>query len=246
MQEKLKALEDVRRNKTVRSYSSERGWFNDVDREAVDTAQSEYDDAVSDYNKTLDEQSYNKQIQALENARDKAVQVFDDEIKAYEEYVEKWKAVLTAETDAENERLANQILGVDWREKIKNKDTNILNKFSGELSSYNSQLNNLINNEIKKLEDSIKAKEKEIKAIDKQIQAQNKYKSELEKATKSITDNLQKQIDALNSYRDTLQETLADQQETLNKIPYSRYKNTTDQICWTLFEEKAKYNISEK
>ena len=40
-------------------------------------------------------------------------------------------------------------------------------------------------------------------------------KSELEKATKSITDNLQKQIDALNSYRDTLQETLADQQETL-------------------------------
>ena len=46
------------------------------------------------------------------------------------------------------------------------------------------------------------------KAIDKQIQAQNKYKSELEKATKSITDNLQKQIDALNSYRDTLQVTL--------------------------------------
>ena len=43
-----------------------------------------------------------------------------------------------------------------------------------------------------------------------------------------------------------IKESIPIEEETLNKIPYSRYKNTTDQICWTLFEEKAKYNISEK
>ena len=53
------ALENAKRNKTISVYDSERGWINETDRKAIDTAQKEYDDLV-----------LNEKIEALENMID--------------------------------------------------------------------------------------------------------------------------------------------------------------------------------
>lgn len=50
------ALENAKRNKTVKVYDSERGWIRETDRNAIDSAQKEYDDLV-----------LNEKVEALEN-----------------------------------------------------------------------------------------------------------------------------------------------------------------------------------
>lgn len=53
------ALENAKRNKTVKVYDSERGWIRETDRNAIDSAQKEYDDLV-----------LNEQVEVLENLID--------------------------------------------------------------------------------------------------------------------------------------------------------------------------------
>ncbi|MDE7383680.1 MAG: hypothetical protein K2M99_07345, partial [Treponemataceae bacterium] len=172
LQEKLHDLEKARQTK-VRTYSSERGWHFDVDKEAVANAQTAVDDAQADYDKAVDDKAYNDQLSALEKEKDLISENFEEQIKAYEDYYDEWKSILDEQTEAENEQIAQQILGAEWREKIKNKDTDVLNKFKSNFQGYNTQLNNLINTEIANLKLSIKAKEDEIKAKEKQIQSWN-------------------------------------------------------------------------
>lgn len=50
------ALENAKKQRTIRVYDSERGWIHETDREAIDTAQKEYDDLV-----------LNEKIEVLEN-----------------------------------------------------------------------------------------------------------------------------------------------------------------------------------
>lgn len=185
LQEKLRDLEKARQTK-VRTYSSERGWHFDVDKEAVANAQTAVDDAQADYDKAVDDKAYNDQLSALEKEKDLITENFEEQIKAYEDYYDEWKSILDEQTKAENEQIAQQILGAEWREKIKNKDTDVLNKFKSNFQGYNTQLNNLINTEIANLKLSIKAKEDEIKAKEKQIQSWKDYKTQVENSINSI------------------------------------------------------------
>lgn len=53
------ALENAKRQKTISVYDSERGWIRETDRNAIDSAQKEYDDLV-----------LNEQVETLENLID--------------------------------------------------------------------------------------------------------------------------------------------------------------------------------
>ena len=115
-------------------------------------------------------------------------------------------------TDAENEALAEQILGADWREKIKARDTEILTQFQNNYGTYKTRLHNLVSGEIADLNNSIKAKDNEIEAKERQIESWQKYKTEIQNAAEEIngafkdyTDNLnQLTLDENSSYEDRL------------------------------------------
>lgn len=185
LQEKLQALENAKQNK-VMTYSSERGWHYDVDKEELLAAQKEADNAQKDIDDTLAERAYEAEIKALEDERDSILENYDLQIEAYENYVKEWKEILEEQTNAENERLAQEILGSDWREKIKEKDTLILNNYKSEFRNYNSQLSTLVNGEMANLKKSIEAKNEEIKAKQELIDQWKNYKSEVQKAVNDI------------------------------------------------------------
>lgn len=229
LQNKLKAVEDARRNKNVKTYSSAQGWHYAASKEDVTNAESEAKEAEKTLNDFLAEQEYNQRIETLEKERDAAIASYEAEIKAYENYVKEWENILKAETKAENERLANEILGYEWREKIKKKDTALLQTFGGEFQNYNRQLDNLVDNEITSLKDSIKAKENEIGEIDKMIQKQNEYKSELQDASNAITDSLQEQIDALNEHKTALESALNEAENAWDGYTNNLRKNANQQ-----------------
>lgn len=185
LQEKLQALENAKQNK-VMTYSSERGWHYDVDKEELLAAQKEADNAQKDIDDTLAERACEAEIKALEDERDSILENYDLQIEAYENYVKEWKEVLEEQTNAENERLAQEILGSDWREKIKEKDALILNNYKTEFRNYNSQLSTLVNGEMANLKKSIEAKNEEIKAKQELIDQWKNYKSEVQKAINDI------------------------------------------------------------
>ena len=185
LQEKLKDLERAKQNK-VMIYSSERGWHYDIDKEELLTAQKEADNAQKDIDDTLAERAYEAEIKALEDERDSILENYDLQIEAYENYVKEWKEILEEQTNAENERLAQEILGSDWREKIKEKDAFILNNYKSEFRNYNSQLSSLVNGEMANLKKSIEAKNEEIKAKQELIDQWKNYKSEVQKAVNDI------------------------------------------------------------
>lgn len=176
---KEKALADLQnaQNQKKRVYSSEKGWSYEASKSDLLEAQ-----------KALAEIDNEITIKALEKERDAKLKDIDDrkteynaQIKAFEDYAQKYADVASNIKQAENELIAEQILGSDWREKIEQKDEELLTKYSGEYTEFNTQLNNLINNEITSLQESIDAKDKEIKKIDDEIKAYNKYKTALEK-----------------------------------------------------------------
>lgn len=197
LQEKLRDLEKARQTK-VRTYSSERGWHFDVDKEVVANAQTAVDDAQADYDKAVDDKAYNDQISALEKEKDLISKNFEEQIKAYEDYYDEWKSILDEQTEAENDQIAQQILGAEWREKIKDKDTDVLDNFKSNFEGYNTQLNNLTNTEIANLKLSIKAKEDEIDAKEKQIQSWKDYKTQVENSINSIKSKYEDYVDLLD------------------------------------------------
>lgn len=172
--EKLTALENAKKNK-VRVYGAATGWTYQEDKDAVTKAQKALEEADSD-----------KAIKELENEKKERVKSFEEQIKAFEEYAKQWTDIKTMLEDEENERLANQLLGVDWREKIEKKDVQILNRFKSEYRNYNSQLNNLVNGEIAALKKSIEVRDNEIKAKQKIIDSWNDYKKTVQNAANQI------------------------------------------------------------
>ena len=185
VQEKLRDLEKARNNK-VRTYSSDRGWHYEADKEAVANAETAYSDARKAYDEFIEKRSYESQLKALESEKDLVSKNYEGMIQAYEDYYTEYEKILNEQTDAENEQLANQILGADWRERIKSRDIDTLNKFKANFNSYNSQLKNLVNGEIATLKNSIKAKGEQIKALDKEIDAWNRYKNNLKNSIDEI------------------------------------------------------------
>lgn len=215
--EKLAALENAKNNK-VRIYGNGTGWTYMVDQDALAKAQ-----------RALEESDEDKAIQELEAQRDAEVKAFDVQISAFEEYADEWKAIVDSIQAEDDERLAQEILGSDWREKISIKDIKILQSFKTEYRSYNSQLTILTNNEIKNLEASIAAKDKEIDAKKKQIQVWKDYKSEVENTVNTIKNSLENYEDLLNQIVLDENSTYEDRQRNLNNFA-NKYSDIISQI----------------
>lgn len=201
LQQKIRKLEEAKNNK-VRTYSSEQGWHYEANKETVANAQNEVNEAKKALDKALQDKEYNDRIAQLEAERDAAVKVFDDQIDAYNEYLDSWKDAIQEQVDAENELIANEILGLDWREKITQRDMSMLTNYETEYKNYKDKLSSLVNGEIDSLKKAITARENEMKEKQKQIDSWNKYKDSLREAADSAKNSLQTYSDALNSTAD--------------------------------------------
>lgn len=215
--EKLAALENAQKNKK-RTYSSARGWTYESDISAINAAQN-------DLTSFENEQS----IKKLEEERDKALLPYDSQIKAYEDYAKQWEDVTTSVSKLEDEKLAQDILGADWRQKINEQDIDLLTDYSKAYSSYNTQLKSLTNNEISSLKASIAEREKQIQAIDSEIKKWNDYKNEVTKTANSIKNSL----DSANQYLYTAMvnenSTLQERQNNMNNFA-NNYRNAIQSI----------------
>lgn len=184
--EKLAALENAKKNK-VRVYGAATGWGYAVDRDALSKAQEALKQADDD-----------KAIKELEKERDKRIKAYDDQIKGFEAYADEWSGIKDLLDREEKERLADELLGSEWREKIRNKDVKLLNKFKNEYRSYNNQLSKLVNGEIATLKKSIESVDAEIAAKQKTIDTWNKYKKSVQDAAtaaKNANDSYMKMLD---------------------------------------------------
>lgn len=194
--EKEEALANLAnaQNQKKRVYSSDRGWDYEASKADILKAQNE-----------LAKIANNEQIKTLENERDAKLAGYDDrkkeyetQIKEYEDYASKYTSISNDIKIAENELLAAQILGSDWREKIEQKDEGLLTNYRAQYTSFNEQLNNLTNNEIATLQASINAKDAEIKKIDDEIAAYNKYKKSVEKSLNDAKTALENYKNSMN------------------------------------------------
>ena len=184
--QKLANLENAKNNK-VRVIDETRGFRYESKKEDVVKAENELANFETE-----------QAIKAIEKERDAVSESFEAQIKEYEEYLKNFKDIQEEETKAENERLMTEEMGSDWREQIKNKDTNILNKYQTNFRNYNSQLSGLVNNEIASLKKSITAKENEIKTKQKQIQTWKDYKTTVEDAIKTVDEKYDEYTQKLN------------------------------------------------
>ena len=215
--EKLAALENAQKNKK-RTYSSARGWTYESDISAINAAQN-------DLTSFENEQA----IKKLEEERDKALLPYDSQIKAYEDYAKQWEDVTTSVSKLEDEKLAQDILGADWRQKINEQDIDLLTDYSKAYSTYNTQLKSLTNNEISSLKASIAEREKQIKAIDSEIKKWNDYKNEVTKTA----NNIKNSFDDANRYLYTAMvnenSTLQERQNNMNNFA-NNYRNAIQSI----------------
>lgn len=184
--QKLANLENAKNNK-VRVIDETRGFRYESKKEDVVKAENELADFETE-----------QAIKAIEKERDAVSESFEAQIKEYEEYLKNFKDIQEEETKAENERLMTEEMGSDWREQIKNKDTNILTKYQTNFRNYNSQLSGLVNNEIASLKKSITAKENEIKTKQKQIQTWKDYKTTVEDAITKVDEKYDEYTQKLN------------------------------------------------
>lgn len=192
---KEKALADLAnaQNQQKRVYSSARGWTYEADKESIVNAQNAIAEIETD-----------EQIKKLEKERETKLDGFDDrkkeyetQIKAFEEYAKKYSDIASDIQKAENELLADQILGSDWRVKIEGIDEELLTKYRSEYKQFNTQLQTLVDTEIKTLQNSIDAKDKEINKINDEITAYNNYKS-------TVQNSLSEAKTALEDYKNSV------------------------------------------
>lgn len=228
LRQKLADLDKAKSTK-VRTYSAERGWHFDVDREAVATAETAVSEAQKAYDEALREKQYNDEIEALEKEKKLISDNYDEQIKAYEDYYDQWEEITNEQTKAEQEQLAEQILGSEWREAIKRKDTNIINKFASDFRSYNAQLDSLVKGEIASLKKSIEAKQNEIDAKNKQIESWQKYKTEVSDAIDKISGKYDDYLELLGKINLTENSTYEERERALREF-LPKYEALIDEI----------------
>lgn len=184
--QKLANLENAKNNKR-RVYDEARGWRYESVKEDVVKAEND-----------LAEFENSQAIKQLEKERDREVAAIDDIIDTKKEYSEAWAEILDSIQSEEDELLAAEILGADWREKIASGDIDIMNKFRNEYRNHNTALQQLTKTEIKLKEEAIKAKDAEIKSKQEQIDAWKKYKTEVQKAAETIKNANNEYLDLVN------------------------------------------------
>lgn len=215
--EKQANLENAQRNK-IRQYNEQTGWTYVQDQEAIYNAQKELDDFKAQ-----------NEIDTLEKEKENALKGYDEQIEAWEEYVKLWEEAVDSYSEIEDNLIAEQILGSDWLEKIKNKDTTTLNTFKNNYNTYQNTLNTVIQREIDSLNQSIKAKEKDIEAKEKQIDSWNDYKNELSNYVDSVSKKWSDYVSMVGQV--TLDENSSLEERASNLETFkNNYNAITDQI----------------
>ena len=212
-EQKLANLANAKNNK-VRVYSEERGFEYVVDQDALKKAQNE-----------LDSFENSEKIKALEAEKEKATEGFDERIKEYEDYSKLWTKLTNEVTEAEEEQLAQEILGSDWRDKIKNKDTETVQQFQKAYQNYESSLSRLTKIEMTDLDKSIKAKQKEINSW-------KDYKTSIQDAATALKNANEDYSKYLNTVQIDENSTQATRIENLNTF-VANYKKVVSQIVAT-------------
>lgn len=183
LKEKELALEKARQTK-VRVYDATRGFRIENNSEEIAKAQKDYNDALNDYNKwkAKEERDARKaelqaQIDLLEKEKEAALDAIDKQIegieamkKEFEEYKKLWEDTLNSYQKLQDEMTAAAILGSDWREKIAQKDVDIVNTFGANYNSVQEQLHGVVEKQIEDVQ-------RVIDSYDQQIEVQNNLKS---------------------------------------------------------------------
>ena len=187
--QKLADLENARNNKR-RVRDETRGWRYESVREDVVKAEN----SLADYENS-------RTVKALEKERDAQAEAIDNIIKEKEKYADLWKNISEEIQTEEDELLAEEILGADWREKIANGDIEIMEKFRTEYRNHNIELKRITDSEIKLKEAAIKAKDAEIKSKQEQIKVWQDYKTEIQNAVKDAKESQEDYIKYLDDVK---------------------------------------------
>lgn len=224
--QKLANLENARNNKRY-VYDETRGWRYESVKEDVQNAEND-----------LKSFETSQAIKDLEKQRDEETATIDKVIKSREEYAKLWKEISEEIKTEEDELLAQEILGADWRQKIADGDIDVMNKFRTEYRNHNAALKTLTNTEIKLKEEAIKAKDAEVKAKQEQIDSWKKYKTEVQKAVSEAKSKQEEYMKYLDDVKLSESSTLADR--TAN---FETFKNNVNGMMDAIGE---KQNIIEQ
>lgn len=184
LREKEIALDKAKNTKT-RVYSASRGFTVQTDSEAVRKAQADYDNALNE-----------SKIDELEKQRDSETAIYDERIEEYENYKQAWEDVVSSYQNAQDELTTATVLGSDWRERILNKDSGVLNNFAGNYESYQNRLHNVIEPQITDVQNVITS-------LEKQITTQNNLKDN----NQTLLDNLS---ESTTTYTDIVDKVVSD------------------------------------
>lgn len=184
LREKEIAL-DKAKNTKARVYSASRGFTVQTDSETVRKAQADYDKALNE-----------SKINELEKQRDSETAIYDERIEEYENYKQAWEDVVDSYQKAQDELTTATVLGSDWRERVLNKDSGVLNNFAGNYESYQNRLHNVIEPQIADVQNVITS-------LEKQITTQNNLKDN----NQTLLDNLS---ESTTTYTDIVDKIVSD------------------------------------
>nr|DAK84689.1 MAG TPA: minor tail protein [Caudoviricetes sp.] len=126
------ALEKAKTERTKKVFVEGLGWQWTTDKEAIESAQKDLDDFLNQ-----------KEIDELEDAKDKALAIFDEQLKAWEKYKESWSDVVDDYENQQARLILQQTLGADAEAKILQQRLDILEKFKNEYNQTLSQIDTL-------------------------------------------------------------------------------------------------------
>ena len=219
--QKLANLENAKNNKR-RVYDEARGWHYASVKEDVVKAEND-----------LKAYETSKAVKALEEKRDAAIDSIEDQIKSETKYGDLWKEIAEEIQTEEQELLAEQILGADWREKIANHDIEILNTFRTAYRTHNAELKNITNSEIKLKEAAIKAKDEEINSKKAQIQVWQDYKKEINETINEAKTKQDGYLEYLNTVTINENSTLEEREGNL-----ARFRDSVTGMIDTIGEKQ--------
>ena len=157
LQEKLNNLNKAK-SQMVATYREDGGWTIGQNASAVNKAQNEYDEAVRQNN--ID--NIQGQIDTLNTEKDNKLSQYDKDIEKWDEYKQKWSDAVGSYKLKQNELVASQMLGSNWKASILARDTGIINNFESNYNGYQTRLHDDVEKEIEAVNNSIQSKQNEI------------------------------------------------------------------------------------
>lgn len=176
LQKKKAALDRAKNQKTIRIYREGVGFVWQSDQNAIDDAQQDYNDALTDKQISDLETEKGKLEDALQSEKDK----LQESIDSYEEYKNRWQEITDLYEQAQNQQILNMLFGKEFEQDILNQKEEAYIIFRDKYLAIQEELTN----------------------VEKEIEANNKRIEELEKikeAWTSTVDAYQEQQDRLNA-----------------------------------------------